>query len=180
MALWEDHGLKLVAVFSAIVAIAVAGGLLGGGGGTPRPAGSATLTSSSRPTALPPSRAFEDGDESGPQVQGVRTTSAQRPAVKDAALAFMMGYLPFSYGQARASSIEAVTTEEREDLEANPPQVPAVIHRRHPRIVGVQLRPYAAGEWEVTARVSDGELSYPLVVVLGDLPAGWEVMAIQG
>ncbi len=180
MALWEDHGLKLVAVFAAVVAIAVAGGLLGSGGGTRPAPGARTLTSSSRSTALPPGlHSFEDGDESGPQVKGVRTTSAQRPAVETAARAFMMGYLPFSYGQAPARSIQAVTTEEREDLEANPPQVPAAIHRRHPRVVGVALEPYAAGEWEVTVRVSDGELRYAIVVVLGDLPAGWEVMAIQ-
>ncbi len=178
MQLWRDHGLKLVAVFAALAAVAFVG-LPGGGGRTPRPRGSATLTSSSRPTALPPSRAFEDGDESGPRVKGVKTTSAQVPAVKDAARAFMMGYLPFSYGQARASSIEAVTSQERDDLAANAPQVPPAIHRRHPRIVGVRLRPYAAGEWQVTVTVTDGTLSYPIVVVLGDLPAGWEVMAIQ-
>jgi hypothetical protein len=45
--------------------------------------------------------------------------------------------------------------------------------------VGVRLKPYAAGEWEVTVTVSDGTLSYPIVVVAGDLPAGWQVIAIQ-
>jgi hypothetical protein len=180
MALWEDHGLKLVAVVAVVVAIAVVGGLLGSGGGTPPPSRSTTLTSSPRSTALPPgAHSFEDGDESGPQVKGVKTANGQRPAVEAAARAFMAGYLPFSYGQAAASAIQAVTSQEREDLEANPPQVPAAIHRRHPRIVGVRLKPYAAGEWEVTVTVSDGTLSYPIVVVAGDLPAGWQVIAIQ-
>ncbi|MGO9899884.1 MAG: hypothetical protein ACLP0J_09370 [Solirubrobacteraceae bacterium] len=180
MQLWEEHGLKLVAVLAAVVAIAVLDGVLGGDGGTLRPPGSATSTTSTRPTPLPPgSHSFEDGDESGPQVKGVKTTPAQRPAVQDAARAFMADYLPFSYGQAPASSIQAATSQEREDLEANPPQVPAAVHRRHPRVAGVRLRPYAAGEWQVTVTVTDGTLSYPIVVVLGDLPAGWEVMAIQ-
>ncbi len=177
MELWKDHGIKLVAGFAVIVAVAVVGGLLGSGGGSGSPPPPTTTGTS---TGLPPgSHPFEDGDESGPQVKRVKTTSAQRPAVEAAARAFMEGYLPFSYGQAAARGIQAVSSQEREDLEASPPRVPAAIHRRHPRIVGVGLKPYAAGEWQVTVTVSDGTLSYPIVVVVGDLPAGWRVMAIQ-
>ena len=180
MGLWEEHGLKLVGVLAALVAVGLVG-LLGGGGASRPPASSATTsTRATRSTALPlGAHSFEDGDESGPQVKGVKPTNAQRPAVEAAARAFMMGYLPFSYGQERASSIVAVTSQERQDLEVNPPQVPAAVRRRHPRVVGVRMTPYAAGEWQVTVTVSDGTLSYPIVVVAGDLPAGWEVMAIQ-
>ncbi|MGO9789251.1 MAG: hypothetical protein ACLP8S_06940 [Solirubrobacteraceae bacterium] len=179
MEIWSEHGLKLVTAFAVLLVIAVVGSVVqGSGGSASRNSAPATGV---RATAAPSpgSHAYEDSDESGPQVRRIPASASQQPAVRAAALRFMAWYLPFSYGQRSSAPIASVTASEREDLEANPPQVPSAVSRRRARALGVALAPYASGEWKAEVRVTDGTVTYTVPLILGDLPAGWEVMAIQ-
>ena len=94
-------------------------------------------------------------------------------------MGFLAWYLPYSYDQPSSAPVQDVTAAEQRDLAANRPEVPPDVERRHPRVVAVALKPYAAGEWQAAVRVTDGAVTYTLPLILGDLPAGWEVMAIQ-
>jgi hypothetical protein len=181
MDLWREHGLKLVAAFAVVVALGVLGSVLGGGGGSRGPVTTSAKRNGlgARQSPRLAARAYESADESGPPVKPVAASDSQRPAVMAAVLGFMGWYLPYSYGQPSSAPIQNVTAGEQQDLAAARPQVPPVVRRRHPRVLGVTLRPYAAGEWRAAVQVSDGTVSYTLPLILGDLPAGWEVMAIQ-
>ena len=182
MELWREHGLKIVAGFAVLLVIAVraafcrvlAAAPRAGGPRPQRPTGT-TQTQ----TAPPGARSYEDADESGPAVKPVVTSDRQRPAVKSAVMGFLAWYLPYSYDQPSSASVQDVTADEQRDLAANRPEVPLDVARRHPRVVAVALKPYAAGEWQAAVRVTDGAVTYTLPLILGDLPAGWEVMAIQ-
>ena len=127
MGLWEEHGLKLVGGLAALLAIAVVGCVLQVPAAAPRlerrgrrgPTGTTQAQ-----TAPPGAHSFEDGDESGPQVEGV-TTDRQRPAVKAAAMGFMRGICRLATG--RSGELVVAVTRRSEDLAANPPQVPAAV-----------------------------------------------------
>ncbi|MGO9957240.1 MAG: hypothetical protein ACLP50_14945 [Solirubrobacteraceae bacterium] len=179
MEIWSEHGLKIVTAFAVLLVIAVVGSVAQGGGGSAsrNPAGAPGVRATTTPS--PGSHAYEDSDESGPQVRRIPVSASQQPAVRAAALRFMAWYLPFSYGQRSSAPIANLTASEREDLQSNPPQVPPAVSRRHARTLGVVLTPYASGEWKAAVRVSDGTVTYTVPLILGDLPAGWEVMAIQ-
>jgi hypothetical protein len=183
MELWREHGLKIVAGFAVLLAIAVVGSVLQGAGGSseaggPRPRRPGGATQAQTPP--PGSHSYEDADESGPAVKPVTTSSdSQRPTVRAAVMGFLAWYLPYSYGQPSSAPVQNVTAGERTELAANRPEVPPGVERRHPKVVALVLKPYAAGEWQAAVQVTDGAVTYTLPLIVGDLPAGWEVMAIQ-
>jgi len=182
MELWREHGLKMVAGFAVLLAIGVVGSVLQGAGGSSQAGGRRPRRpSGTTQTQTPPpgSHSYEDADESGPAVKPVVTSNSQRPTVKAAVMGFLAWYLPYSYGQPPSAPVQNVTAGERTDLAANRPEVPRDVERRHPKVVALALKPYAAGEWQAAVRVTDGAVTYTLPLIVGDLPAGWEVMAIQ-
>src|SRR3954451_13045818 len=71
------------------------------------------------------------------------------PGPRAAARRFLAGYLPFTYGQARASRVGAVAPELRARLAAAPPRVPRELRRRRPRVRFLQVD--AASSSQVTA-----------------------------
>jgi hypothetical protein len=181
MELWREHGLKIVAGFAVLLAIAVVGSVLQGGGvsseaGGPRPRRPGGAQARTPP---PGSHPYEDADESGPPVKPMVASNSQRPTVRAAVMGFLAWYLPYSYGQSSSAPVQDVTASERRDLAANRPEVPPDVERRHATVVAVVLKPYAAGEWQAAVQVTDGAVTYTLPLIVGDLPAGWEVMAIQ-
>ena len=182
MELWREHGLKIVAGFAVLLAIAVVGSVLQGAGGSseaggPRPGRPGGATQAQTPP--PGSHSYEDADESGPAVKAATTSDSQRPTVRAAVVGFLAWYLPYSYGQRSSAPVQDVTASEWRDLAANRPEVPPDVERRHPKVVALALKPYADGEWQAAVQVRDGAVTYALPLIVGDLPAGWEVMAIQ-
>lgn len=180
MEIWRQHGLKIVAAGAVILILVLVGDLLGAGGGAGTGVSSRPAASGKPAPALPlGSKPFENNHEGGAQVRPVPPAGSQEPAVQTAVRGFMAHYLPFTYGQARASALTNVTADERQSLAATAPQVPAAIRKRHARAVRVGLKPYAAGEWEASVTVSDGTLTYSIAVIVGDVSGRWTVMAIQ-
>lgn len=182
MELWRKHGLKIVAGLAVLLAIIVVGSVLQGAGGSSQAGGPPSRRPSGTTQAQTPppgSRSHEDADESGPPVKPVATSNSQRPTVKAAVMGFLAWYLPYSYGQRSSAPVQDVTASERRDLAANRPEVPPDVERRHATVVAVVLKPYAAGEWQAAVQVTDGAVTYTLPLIVGDLSAGWEVMAIQ-
>ena len=82
-----------------------------------------------------------------------------------AARAFMGGYLPWLYGQRRASAIHHATAALLGQLEAHPPIIPPGLQGLHPRLAALGMQRHAPG-WRALANVTDGHETYDLTLTL--------------
>ncbi len=101
---------------------------------------------------------------------------AQRAARK-----FLVGYLPYSYGGARAERIWAAAGRLLRELERTPPRVPAAVARADPRLVSVHAEATLGHlAINVVAVVADGQRRYRVPLELRRTRSGWVVAAVGG
>jgi hypothetical protein len=100
---------------------------------------------------------------------------------KRAARAFLVGYLPYSYGRARAERIRAAARRLLRELERTPPRVPAAVARADPRLISVHADA-TLGDLaiNVVAVVDDGQRRYRVPLELRRTRGRWVVTAIGG
>jgi hypothetical protein len=130
-----------------------------------------------RPTPEPAPSLAVPSEEGEPQDTASR---ADVEAAKAAARRFLEGYLPFSYGQASARSLEGAGDELRSRLEAEPPRVPAGERARRPRVLIVQAEGVGAVRAGIVALVADGARRYTVPLELERRRSGWVVTGVGG
>lgn len=102
-------------------------------------------------------------------------------AAAAAARAFLEGYLPYSYGRARARRIRAAATPLLRELEAAPPRVPSGVARARPQLVSLRVEAATGGsDVDVVAVVDDGRRRYRIPLAVRDTDRRWVVTAISG
>src|SRR5436190_12462476 len=121
---------------------------------TPRSA-SASLSRSHSPSAAGAGLGEREA-RSAPAVAPYAVARAER-----AARTFLVHYLPYSYGRARAERIRAAAWRLVRELERTPPRVPAAVARADPRLISVHADA-ALGDLaiNVMAVVDDGQRRY--------------------
>ncbi len=90
---------------------------------------------------------------------------------------FLTGYLPWLYGQARATTIKAATPQLIGQLKANPPRVPPTLERVGPRVVALGTR-RARGAWTALANITAGQQTYELTVAVARARGHWWVTRV--
>jgi hypothetical protein len=124
----------------------------------------------STPTPAAPS------EESNVPTHARRTDIAR---ARRAARRFLRGYLPYSYGHRRASSIAATTPGLRAQLARERPRVPSAERRRHPRVELLQTDGVNRERAALLALVRDGKRRYSVGLQLANTPAGWLVTGLE-
>jgi len=140
--------------------------------------GSATPPSPAASTAPTPASAtrHEWESKSAPSV-----APREARAAASAARAFLEGYLPYSYGRAKAQRIRAATIALLRELEASPPRVPASVARARPQLVSVRAEAATGGSGiDVVAVVEDGRRRYRIPLAVRDTGRRWVVTAVSG
>jgi hypothetical protein len=98
-----------------------------------------------------------------------------------AARAFLEGYLPYSYGRAKARRIRAAAAPLLREFETAPPRVPANVTRARPMLVSVRAETTTGGsDVDVVALVDDGRRRYRIPLAVRDTGRRWVVTAISG
>ena len=133
----------------------------------------------SGPSSDPPPAHPTQGEreaKGAPAVVPDQAALAQR-----AARTFLVGYLPYSYGRARAERIPAAARQLVRELERTPPRVPAAVARADPRLISVHAEA-TLGELaiNVVAVVVDGQLRYRVPLELRRARGRWVVTAVGG
>ena len=130
------------------------------------------------PAATPAVRAPAAPSEEGTRTAGRSASRADVAASKRAARRFLAGYLPYTYGRARAARIRAATDELRRRLAAQRPRVPPRERRRRPRLVLLQSDSVGHRHAELVALVDDGARRYTVALELERTAAGWHVTGV--
>jgi hypothetical protein len=111
-----------------------------------------------------------------------RIQSPREPGVSAArapARRFLEGYLAFSYGHGRLSSIRDADPQLLRALTGQ--RVPPAARKRHPRILALRVQESAPGVAQATATIVDGSgVRYPLVFYLERPSRGWVVTRLAG
>src|SRR4051794_7137433 len=158
----------LALAVSAAVALGV-GGLRGGA--SDRPAPSAVRVSPTVPARGAPRE---------PSTAPSAGRSAQERAALAAARRFLAGYLPYSYGQAPATRIEAAATPLARTLRRQPVRVAAAERRFRPRLIGLEVMEVNGDlGFDLAATVEDGRRRYALAVAVRAEGARWRVVALS-
>jgi hypothetical protein len=141
----------------------------------PMSASPSSLSRSSSPSA----------GETGPGEREARSAPAVAPGeaalAERAAHAFLVGYLPYSYGRARAERIRGAARRLLRELERTPPRVPAAVARAAPQLVSVHADA-TLGDLaiNVVAVVDDGQRRYRVPLELRRIHGRWVVTAVGG
>ena len=110
-----------------------------------------------------------------PPVSGSDLRLASRVASR-----FLLSYLKFAYGRARATSVEAVTPGLRSQLMRDRAQVTPAERARHPRVVSLRVLGTNPGFVLATASVEDGGIAaYRLRFALREEGGRWLVSDVQ-
>jgi hypothetical protein len=142
---------------------------------TPAPAG---------PTPAP-AKGLGVGPEPSAGAPGAQLSPAQRRAeapARRAARMFLTGYLPYTYGLARASAIRAAGARLRAQLESEPPRVPPAQRRggRDAKLAALQTAAVEARRVTLVATVDDGGSGYgALLTVEPDAHDAWRVTEVR-
>jgi type IV pilus biogenesis protein CpaD/CtpE len=111
-----------------------------------------------------------------------RLSSAQRDVelrAERTAKAFLAGYLPYSYDQAKARGIRAATPALRRELAANPPRVGVAARQAaRPRVRHLRVSGLNGSRAYVLAQVEDGSRSYPTSLTLERHGPRWLVATV--
>jgi hypothetical protein len=106
-----------------------------------------------------------------------RVQSPREPDVSAArapARRFLEGYLAFSYGHGRLSSIRDADRRLLRSLGGQ--RVPSAARKRRPRILALRVQESAPGVVRAAATIADGSgVRYPLIFYLDHRPRGWLV-----
>ena len=120
-----------------------------------------------------------------PALQAPQLSPAQRRAeapARRAARTFLTGYLPYTYGLARASAIRAAGARLRAQLESEPPRVPPAQRRRgrDAKLAALQTAAVEARRVTLVATVDDGGSGYgALLTVEPDAHDDWRVTEVR-
>jgi hypothetical protein len=95
-----------------------------------------------------------------------------------AARAFMGGYLPWLYGEARVSAIHGATLALLGRLKAHPPNIPPSLQGLHPRLAALGMERHAPG-WQALANVTDGRQTYDLTLTVVSDHGRWLVSDVS-
>jgi hypothetical protein len=138
--------------------------------------GSASASSMSRLSSPP-------AGGTGPREREARRAPAVAPGeaalAERAARAFLVGYLPYSYGRVRADRIRAAAGRLMRELERMPPRVPAAVARGDPRLISVRAEaPVGDHVVDVLAVVGDGHRRYNVVLESRRARGAWLVTAV--
>ena len=105
-------------------------------------------------------------------------------SARRAAWRFFATYVPFTYGQLPSRGIVAASSSLVARLAANPPEVPAAMHRLHPHITALDMIPAriidAGAGWAATATITDGIETYQMTVKLDQPHGRWLVTGLLG
>lgn len=175
-------GVLLVLVVGAAVFAATRpeGSRMGAAESAPRSAPAAVASVEQAPSE-PVAERGERGDAPAPSEEGrpaARFSRADGVVVRRAARRFLAGYVPYTYGQRRASTIDAATPTLRARLAHTPPRVPAAERRRRPRITGVQLASGGVDSASALGLVEDGTRRYSVGLRLVRRGGRWRVSAV--
>jgi hypothetical protein len=110
---------------------------------------------------------------------GAAPGSADLRAAAQAARAFIGTYVPYTYGQAKASQIPAADPALVTQLAANPPSVPPSVRSRHPRVTSLSVSGGGEGQVAFRANVSDRTVTYGVPVTVTREQNGWLVTSVQ-
>lgn len=99
---------------------------------------------------------------------------------KRAARRFLAGYLPYTYGQASAQQIRAVSDQLRLRLKRDRPRVRARERRRRLRTELLQAEGVSRRQAQLAALVSDGARRYTVPLEVERTSAGWTVTDVGG
>lgn len=144
-----------------------------------------TARTTSQATAPPATPApTQSTDSSGTESsETAPLTSQQRRAARNASRAarrFLDGYLPYSYGKARADAIVAVAPALRSELARRPPRVPAALARRaRPRLTRLQLSSASADAVYLLAHIDDASSRYVALINVQRVRSRWLVTRVQ-
>ena len=110
------------------------------------------------------------------------TPPALRPtgpaAARRAALGFTRSYLDYTYGHATARQLRDLTPTLQGAIASAPPQVPAAIRLREPRIASLTLAPQH-GAWLANANVTDGQDTYEVISLVHCVDGDWLAFALR-
>ena len=110
-----------------------------------------------------------------PPVSGSNLRLASRVARQ-----FLLSYLKFAYGRARATSVEAVTPGLRRQLTRDGARVTPAERARHPRVVSLRVLGTNPGFVLATASLEDGGIAaYRLRFALREEGGRWFVSDVQ-
>lgn len=159
---------------AVLLAALLAGAAISAGCGINDPYQDASATSTTSTSTTDPaltattSTTTTATDELGEPPAALSPTQldARRRAAR-AARAFLRGYLPYTYGQRRGSTIQAATRELRRELVRQPPRVSA--ERRQsarPRVQSLRTVELLRNRIYLIAQVNDGETVYTTTLTL--------------
>ena len=118
----------------------------------------------------------------GPDTLITPTPPALQPggpaAARRTALEFTNSYLAYTYNHLAAGQLRDLTPKLRVSIAATPPQVPANIRALHPRIASLALT-RDGRRWLADANVTDGQDTYQVTSLLGDIRGDWLVVALR-
>jgi hypothetical protein len=172
----------------AVIALASAAGIGGCGDEYSRGAGvysdtttTATGATTTATTAAPLQTTDSGGRESS---ETGRLNAAQQQAVRGASVAarrFLAGYLPYSYGRAKADAIRSATPALSSTLARNAPRVPpALAAKARPRLLGSpQVSGISGGRVILTVRIDDGQSRYVALLTVQRRGSQWVVSQVR-
>ena len=110
-----------------------------------------------------------------PPVSGSDLRLAHRAVVR-----FLLSYMKFAYGRARAASVEPVTPGLRTQLVRDRAQVTPAERRRHPLVVSLTTLGTTPGFVVATATIDDGGITaFRLRLTLREQADRWLVSSVQ-
>lgn len=163
---------RVVAAATALLLVAGAITALTLQAGRGREAGRSAVTvraPAHRPAAQPAPRRLR-APVSGSNL-GLASRSARR---------FLLSYLKFAYGRARATAVEAVTASLRSQLVRDRAEVTPAERARRPRVVSLRVPGTNPGFVLATASIADGGIAvYRLRFALREAGGRWLVSDVQ-
>jgi hypothetical protein len=131
---------------------------------THRPSPPAAPVSISTASTTPPPQSTE-ADTGSPRRPRPPSRRLRRTTER-----FLHGYLPYLYGQAPLRAVTAAAPALRRRLARQQRRVPPAARHRRPRVRHVRLGAFVrdARAWQVTANVADGEVVFPIELLIAN------------
>lgn len=171
----------------ALVAGAIAFGLIGGPEEEPQPESTVaaqTATSAPSVTSREPEPVEDDPAALPIPAEEQTTPDAEQPsraqieAAREVASRFLAAYLPYSYGRGDAADVPLTTGELGRALREGRPRRFAAPRRRRPRVETLQVNGVEPGRLGFLALVDDGRRTYTVKLGLALSDRGWKVTGV--
>jgi|GEM_PF-5363025 len=171
----------------AIIAGAVAFGLVGRPAEAPEPAGTVAAepaTSEPPATSAEPAPVEDNPAELPIPTEEETTAEAEQPsrgqieAAREVASRFLAAYLPYSYGNRAAKDVPLATDELARALREGQPRPYAGQGGGKPRVATLQVNGIEPDAIGLLALVDDGKRTYTVTVGLALTERGWKVTGV--